>query len=126
MKKQFAILIPAFCLFFATAAAASGGGGYNSGSVKQVDRQYELGKSYYKSRLADGSKLKYCVKTDSELKKLSRRSVKQFKFGSASDFANALHNCENPQQRIADLVTNEQGRAILHYLNKRFKLQLQS
>ena len=126
MKKQLAILIPALSLFFAASVSASGGGGGYSTGGKQVDRQYELGKSYYKSRQADGSRLAYCVKTENDLKKLSRRSVKPFKFGSAAKFANSLHNCDNPEQKIADLVGNEQGRAILHYLNKRYKLQLQS
>lgn len=128
MKKTFALLIPVIGLVFATSALASGGGGFsNSGfSSKRVDQQYELGKSYYKARLSDGSKLEYCVKSDSDLQKLSRRSVKQFKKGSASDFVAALHNCANPNQKIADLVTDEQGQAILHYLNKRFKLRLKS
>ncbi len=125
MKKTLTIVIPVIGLLFAATVSASGGGGFSSGaSSKRVDQQYELGKSYYKARLADGSKLEYCVKSDSDLKKLSRRSVKQFKKGSAADFVAALHNCADPNQKIADLVTDEQGQAILHYLNKRFKLRL--
>ena len=126
MKNTFKILVPAISLIFAASASASGGGGFgNSGfSSKRIDQQYELGKSYYKAPLADGSRLEYCVKSDSDLQKLSRKSVKKFKRGSASNFVAALHNCANPDEKIADLVTEEQGQAILHYLNKRFKLRL--
>ncbi len=128
MKKSLSILIPAIGLFFATSASASGGGGFgnNGYSSQRIDQQYELGKSYFKGRLADGSRLEYCVKTNSDLVKLSRRSVKQFKQGSTSAFVDSLYNCNNPDQRIADLVSQEQGQAILHYLNKRFKLRLQN
>ncbi len=116
----------ATCLSISVSASASGGGGFSTGghSSQRIDQQYELGKSYYKSRLSDGSRLEYCVKSDNGLKKLSRRSAKQFKKGSVNDFVNALYNCDNANQKIADVVTDEQGNAILYYLNKRFKLRL--
>lgn len=107
-------------------SASGGGGGFSSGGSarQQIDQQYELGKSYYKARQADGTKLEYCVKVDDKLKKLSRRSVKKFKRGSVDQFINALYNCADPDQRIADVVADQQGSAILYYLNKRFKLRL--
>jgi len=128
MKNTLRILVPALSLFASATVLASGGGGFSAGgnSNQRVDQQYELGKSYYKSRLADGSKLEYCVKGDSGLKKLSRRSAKQFKKGSVSAFVDSLYNCDSPDQKIADLVSDEQGNAILYYLNKRYKLRLTS
>jgi len=109
-------------------ASASGGGGFNQSgfSQKQIDQQYELGKSYYKSKQADGTQLEYCVKTENSLKKLSRRSVKPFKKGPASEFVASLYSCADENLKIADAVPDDQGEAILYYLNKRFKLRLKN
>jgi len=115
------------CLLFASPAIfASNGGGFDQSgfSQKKIDQLYETGKSYYKSRQANGSRLEYCVKGDSGLKKLSRRSVKRFKKGPASDFVGSLYSCTDPNQKIADVIPDDQGEAILYYLNKRFKLRL--
>lgn len=106
--------------------ASSGGGSFGSPGQSKVDKQYELGRSYYKSRQANGKQLKYCVRTGDELKKLSRRSVKQFKKGSVTDFVDSLFSCDDPGSKIADLVPENQGDAILYYLNKRYKLRLKS
>ena len=114
-------------LFISASASASGGGGGFStggGTSQRVDPQYELGKSYYKASQTSAAKLEYCVKVDDKLKKLSRSSVKKFKRGSVDEFVNALYNCAEPNQRIADVIADEQGSAILYYLNKRFKLRL--
>jgi len=46
--------------------------------------------------------------------------------GSVSAFVDSLYNCDSPDQKIADLVSDEQGNAILYYLNKRYKLRLTS
>jgi len=106
--------------------ASGGGGSFGSTSSARVDKQYELGRSFYKSRQANGNQLKYCVQSGNELKKLSRRSVKQFKNGSASAFVDSLYSCNDPDLKIADLVPAGQGDAILYYLNKRYKLRLRS
>jgi len=109
------------------ASASSGGGFDQSGfSQRKIDQQYELGKSFYKSRQADGSRLEYCVKGDKGLKKLSRRSAKPFKKGPASAFVDSLYSCADSSLKIADAVSDDQGEAILYYLNKRFKLRLKN
>ena len=115
-------------LLISPLVTASGGGGFDQSgfSQKRIDQQYETGKSYFKSRQADGSRLEYCIKSDSGLKKLSRRSVSAFKRGPASDFVASLYSCADPNLKIADAVPEGQGDAILYYLNKRFKLRLTS
>ena len=107
-------------------AFASGGGGFDQSGFSQsrIDQQYETGKSYYKSRQADGSRLEYCIKNNDNLRKLSRGSVKPFKKGPASAFVDSLYSCGDPTLKIADAVPDGQGEAILYYLNKRFKLRL--
>ncbi len=121
------LMIAAF-LLASNYALASGGGGFGQGGnqYKSVDQQYELGKSYYKGRLPDGSKLSYCIKSSNGLAKLSRKSVKPFKKGPAANFVNSLYNCNAPDQKIAELFDDAEGSAVLHYLNKRFKLRLTS
>ena len=123
-----AICLAAGSLVLSTSVSASGGGGFNQGgfSSQRIDQQYELGKSYYKSAQADGTRLEYCVQTGDGLKKLSRGSVKAFKRGTVSNFVDNLYNCADPSAKIADSVPADQGDAILYYLNKRFKLRLVS
>jgi len=119
--------ITSLCLVLASPfVSASGGGGFNQSgfSQKKIDQQYELGKSYYKSNQTDGSRLEYCVKSGEDFKKLSRRSVRSFKKGPVSKFVDSLYNCKDTSVKIADVVSEEQGTAILYYLNKRFKLRL--
>jgi len=123
-----AICLAAASITLSTTVSASGGGGFNQGgfSSQRIDQQYELGKSYYKSAQADGTRLEYCVQTDSGLKKLTRGSVKRFKRGTVSNFVDNLFDCADPSVKIADAVPEDQGSAILYYLNKRFKLRLVS
>lgn len=119
-------MIPIVGLVASATVMASNGGGFNTGALssQRIDQQYELGKSYYKSAQADGSRLEYCVKDNNSMKKLTRRSVKKFKKGPVNEFVDSLYNCASPDQKIADVVSDEQGTAILYYLNKRFKLRL--
>lgn len=124
MKLTVISLVAASMLLTVNSSFASGGGGFGGNSTYKVDKQYELGKSIYKSRLPDGSKLTYCVETEKGLKKISRRAVKSFKKGPASAFVNSLYNCKQPSQKIVDLISGDQGRSVLYYLNKRYKLRL--
>ena len=95
------------------------------GIRKPVDKYFELGESHYKSPLADGSRLEYCVPTaESGLKKISRRSVRSFRNGPKSRFVNKLLHCSDPSVKIVEIVPAEETDAILYYLNKRFKLRL--
>jgi len=115
-------------LLSSSIVSASGGGGFDQSgfSQKRIDQLYESGKSFYKSAQADGTRLEYCVKINDSLKKLSRRSVKRFKKGPASDFVDSLYSCSDPNLKIAEAVPEGQGEAILYYLNKRFKLRLKN
>ena len=126
MRKHLLAAVAASAFVLSPIVNASGGGGYDTGSFSQsrIDQLYELGKSYYKSPQANGTRLEYCVKTDSGLAKLSRKSVKPFKRGAASQFVNSLYSCNDPSLKIADALPADQGDAVLHYLNKRFKLRL--
>lgn len=126
MNKLIASALVSSVLMLSGPVSASGGGGFNQGSFSQrnIDKLYEQGKALYKNGTASSGKVKYCVQTGSGLTKLSRKSVKAYKKGSAATFANNLYNCDQPDVRIAQLVSEDEGQAILHYLNKRFKLRL--
>lgn len=126
MRQTFVALAVTSLITFSGATFASGGGGFDTSgfSSQRVDQLYEEGKSYYRARQADGTQLEYCVKKGSDLNKLSRRSVRSFKRGSAAAFIDSLYSCSDASAKIADLVPDDQGQAILYYLNKRFKLRL--
>ena len=114
---------------FSSASVFARGGGFDGREDQQkrapVDEYYELGKTYFNSPQANGSKLEYCVLTaDIGLKKLSRKSVRSFRNGSESNFTGKLLHCPEPALRIMELVPAEESDAILYYLNKRFKLSL--
>ncbi len=126
MRQHLLTFITVFAVLVSPLAMASGGGGFGQGgySQKKVDQQYELGRSYYKAKQADGSTLSYCIKRGDSLSKLSRKSVKPYKKGDVSAFVDSLYSCTDPDLKIAELVNDSQGEAILYYLNKRFKLKL--
>lgn len=107
-------------------SVASGGGGFdeNAGAQPKIDKLYELGRSYFKAKQADGNKLKYCIKSETGLKKLSRKSVRPFKKQLKSQFIESLYSCVNPQDRIFDVIAEDRRDAVLYYLNKRYKLRL--
>ena len=125
--RQHKLFVSSICLLIGSSiVSASSGGGYKNdiSSKPKIDRLYEEGKSYYRAKLADGTKLEYCIKGDSGLTKLSRRSVKPFKKGLSVNFINSLYSCADPNLKIADAVPANQSDAIFYYLNKRFKLKL--
>lgn len=126
MRTHLLTFITVFTLFLSPFAMASSGGGFGQGgySQKKVDQQYEIGRSYYKGKQADGSTLTYCIKKGDSLSKLSRKSVKPYKKGTVSAFVDSLYSCADPDVKISELVGDSQGQAILYYLNKRFKLRL--
>ncbi|MBX2882172.1 MAG: hypothetical protein KTR32_19650 [Granulosicoccus sp.] len=126
MRLNLHLIIMFSTFLFSHSVLASGGGGFDQSgfSKRKIDQQYELGKSYYKSPQADGTRLEYCVKNGESFKKLSRKSVKPFKKGVTSKFVASLYSCADSSVLISDTVDPEQGDAILYYLNKRFKLRL--
>ena len=126
MRRAFTSAAISALLVFSGSSFASGGGGFDQSgfSSRSVDQQYELGKSYYRGAQVNGQQLEFCVKKGDSLSKLSRRSVRPYKNGSVTAFVDSLFDCNNPSAKIADLVPEDQGDAVLYYLNKRFKLRL--
>lgn len=126
MRQILLTVVTVFAVILSPLAMASGGGGFGQGgySQKKVDQQYQLGRTYYKAKQADGSTLTYCIKKGDSVSKLSRKSVKPYKRGTVSAFVDSLYSCDNPELKISELVDDNQGEAILYYLNKRFKLKL--
>ena len=125
------IFLTAVSASTSTSAFARGVGGFGEWETeklrtkKPVDKYFELGKSYYNSPLADGSRLEYCVLTANiGLKKISRRSVSSFRNGPKSRFVNKLLHCSEPSIKIVEIVPEEKTDAILYYLNKRFNIRL--
>lgn len=109
------------------ASGLSGGVGGTAGSTRaprEVDQVYEFGKSLYLGRAPGSKKVNYCVKVNGEPKKLRSRSLRSYKGVKQLDFANALYNCNDPEQLALLELEKEQVAYVLYYLNKRYKLNL--
>lgn len=109
-----------------TVTYASGGGGYGSTptSVQSVDQAYEVGKSVYRGKAPGLKKIKYCVDNGTEKVKVKRKNLKSFKNGKARDLAAALYDCDNPDTKIHQILSNADISSVMYYLNKRFRLKL--
>ncbi|MCV6604034.1 MAG: hypothetical protein OIF34_01925 [Porticoccaceae bacterium] len=115
--------------------SASGSGGYSGGSAfpsgsqrqRPVDAVYEHGKSLVSGRNKTYGKMKICINNSEsgESQKIKRKYLKPYKQGKALDFANNLHNCKLPEQKVVDIYARNDLAALIHYYNKRYKLKLQ-
>ncbi len=109
---------------------ASGGFGGSGGRLQTqvVDPLYEEGKAVYSGKTSRSQRIDYCVLVPggSEVQKLRRKSLKSFKRSSVRDFAVSLHDCDMPERKIADVLDQADFRAVIYYLNKRYKLKLTS
>ena len=109
---------------------ASGGFGGNAGRLQTqvVDPLYEEGKAVFNGKTSRHGKIDYCVRVpgSSEVEKLRRKTLKSFKRSKVREFAESLHDCNMPDRKIAEVLGQEDFRAIIYYLNKRYRLKLTS
>jgi len=114
-------------------AAASGSSGGFSGSTRgraappaprAVDEVYEFGKALYLGRAPGAKKVNYCVNVDGAPKKLRGRILRSYKGAKQLDFANALVNCQQPDELALAGVKKEEIAYVIYYLNKRYRLNL--
>ena len=143
----FAVLSAMTCLW-ATAPLASGGysgggGGSFSGSVSRPaenDPTYDLGKAVYSGRSRSARGLRVCLLERSdegntearieldvdkpETTRLSRRSLKPYKKGSVAELVGQLVDCQDGNSLAAERLDSTETRALVYYLNKRFRLGL--
>lgn len=113
---------------------ASGSGGYGGGGsyrqpsssapVRKVDQTYEYGKALFQGRISGVEKREFCVDVDGEKVALKRSSVKNYKGGSYQELANALYDCNQPEQKIGLDMSSDNFQFVLYYLNKRYRLKL--
>lgn len=127
-----ASLASVLLLLVVDTAVASGGSGFprasgpiGPGLQRQVDEIYEFGKAAYKGRIEGTEKIKYCVKHKDKLKKVKRSTVKQFRNGPTLNFARALLDCKQPDRLALTTMEREHVPAVLYYLNKRYRLELE-
>jgi len=89
-----------------------------------ADVTYEHGKSLFKGRDNRYGKIKYCVASGAEQKKLKKSSLKPYAGGSAQVLMDSLYNCDVPDQKIQTVFTKTDMTALVFYLNRRHKLKL--
>lgn len=98
--------------------------GSEARSGETFDAVYEEGKALLKGRVSGIDKVTYCVATADGAIKLKSRSIKLHRGSTSAALAASLVNCDAPDQGIADHLDPPSVRAVLHYLNKRYRLKL--
>ncbi|MEM7359662.1 MAG: hypothetical protein AAF431_11240 [Pseudomonadota bacterium] len=111
-------------LVLASGTSGGGSGSYTYSAPRQVDQNYEYGKSIYQGRKAGSAKLAYCLDIEGEKVPAKRKSFKKFKRATYTEFANALYNCDQPESQVRNEIDSEDFKYVLYYLNKRFNLAL--
>ena len=131
MNNRFlsSVIITALTLGFSSFTVASGGYGGGGGfgttaPARQVDHDYEYGKSIFLGRQKDVPKLSYCVEVDGKKVPMKRKTIRQFKKVAYTEFANSLYHCDQPDRLIVQDIDKEKFQYVIYYLNKRFKLYL--
>lgn len=109
---------------FASGTTGGGAGSYTYSAPRQVDQNYEYGKSIYQGRKAGSVKLAYCLDIEGEKVPAKRKTFKKFKRATYSEFANSLYNCDQPNSLVRSEIDDEDFKYVLYYLNKRFNLAL--
>lgn len=109
-----------------------GGGLLHNGDLSPIDRTYSLGKSIFMGRGRKIHGLRVCLSVrngdhdDPTAVRLSRRVLKPFKDRPIIEFTTRLVDCENPQSQVALILDRIEFRALVHFMNKRFRLRLKS
>ncbi len=122
------------CLSVSASGGYGGGGSYSSAPVRvQTDPVYELGKSVALGKTKQYGKNKVCIHPTPLLQdqnpiplaiKLSKKHFREYKNGSVGILAANLYSCNEPQTNILKTVSQTDARALLYYLNSRYKLKL--
>ena len=127
IRLTFVRIFVLFSLLASLEIIASGTRGYRGQSSikpRQVDHTYEYGKSVFNGRAKSTKKYAYCVKVEGEKIPLKKRSIKSFKKGTVVAFANALYDCDRPNQKIGLEMAREDFQSLIYYLNKRYRMKL--
>ena len=106
-----------------TMASGSGDYGGNSGYVR-IDRLYEAGKAQYYAPDTSGQRIRYCVKDGDLISKVSRKTLRSFSGTSADELSSSLYHCDQPETSISETLQGDQLKAVVYYLNKRYRLGL--
>lgn len=98
----------------------------STSSSSRVNVTYEQGKALFKGRDRRYGKVKYCVTAanGSGLEKVRKRSLKPYAGRSAKLLVDNLYNCDQPDQKIQNLLGSTNTATVVYYLNKRHKLRL--
>ena len=118
-------------LAFASGGGGGGGGysgGFGGGSApaREIDQNYEIGKSLFKGSSGDFEKVDYCVVSEGEPIKVRSRSLRDYKGGTTNELAEALVNCADTEKNLLDYMDSNSAIYVLYYLNKRYSLNLSS
>ena len=92
------------------------------------DPKFQQGLSRYKGLDKSLGKLPWCLKVDDQLVKLNIFNVwktyGRFKGVTTNHFVDSLYICDRPEKTAYEFIGKQHMRAIVYYLDRRFKLYL--
>lgn len=108
------------------------GGLIRRNDLGPLDKTFTLGKSIYMGRGRKVRGLRVCLsvkEVDGDgltAIRLSRRVLKPFKGGSIIALTSRLVDCRAPKSQVALILGRTEFRALVYFMNKRFRLDLKS
>jgi len=100
----------------------------NARPMGTKDPKFQQGRARYKGFDPKLGKLSWCLKVDSQLVKLNIfnlwKTYGRFKGVTTDHFVGSFYICDRPEKTAYEFIGKQHMRAIVYYLDKRFKLYL--
>lgn len=113
-------------MFASSLALASGEHSAGSTASTQTnDPAYADGQAIFKGRKGGTKALAYCVDVNGDKRKIKARTIQQYKGQTSSALVAGLYDCNQPDTLISQQITQNDLNAVVHYLDRRYKLALQ-
>jgi hypothetical protein len=107
------------------------GGGFNSSGLT-LDEVYTIGKSIYSGRYKKHRGLGVCLNMSTgadepaQAVRPSQKLLKQFVEVPILVLTTRLVDCEDPTSQLALILSPNDFRALVHFMNQRFRLRLKT
>ena len=108
------------------------GGGYRGGDVfspgSRTDALYERGKALSRGRVRAHRGVELCIveAEGAEPREIGFRSLSSFRGGQRADLARHLVVCDAPEVSAREKLGESDEAALVHYLERRYRLRLES
>lgn len=129
---QYSALILSIFLFLASPNTFAFGGmagmgdaqKSNTRSMRTIDENFLNGKKIVGNRDTSVGKIKLCLKSDNDIVKLKRKTLKPYVGVTTDHLISSLHECDKPDVPIIERMGEASTAYVVYYFNKRYKLKL--